>query len=428
MADPVACPECGSTKTWKDGLRKTVRGEVQRYLCRLCGLRFSASEGLKSPRAYNGRCQVGAFREAKNLAEIKTSQEEKTAGVGSAVYAATQMPADVKGKIVEFLWYLKKQGYAQSTAETYVGLLNVLWKRGADLSDPESVKKAIALQESWGKGRRWNAVKAYTLFLKMHGRIWEKPRYKPVEKLPFIPTEKEIDDLIATCSKQMAAFLQVLKETGARRGEAFNLRWTDIDMANRTIRITPEKGGDPRIFSISEKLAAMLGNLPKLGEKPWIYLTIRNLEKGFRRQRRRAAHKLGNPRILQIHFHTLRHWKATIEYAKTKDILYVQKLLGHRSLKTTLRYTQLVNLPHTEEYICKVARTVEEAKELIEAGFDYVTNFDGCQLFRKRKTSYLGSPSLQMGTSSSLDITVDGDVSRNSPYFLLGYVMLVAQL
>lgn len=33
------------------------------------------------------------------------------------------------------------------------------------------------------------------------------------------------------------------KETGARRGEIFNLKWTDIDLVNRTVRITPENRG-----------------------------------------------------------------------------------------------------------------------------------------------------------------------------------------
>ena len=31
-----------------------------------------------------------------------------------------------------------------------------------------------------------------------------------------------------------------------------------------------------------------------------------------------------------------RHWKATMEYAKTKDILYLMKMLGHKDIKTTL--------------------------------------------------------------------------------------------
>jgi len=36
-------------------------------------------------------------------------------------------------------------------------------------------------------------------------------------------------------------------------------------------------------------------------------------------------------------------------------------------------------------HACKAAETVKEAKELVEAGFEYVTSFEGYKLFRKRK-------------------------------------------
>ena len=123
-----------------------------------------------------------------------------------------------------------------------------------------------------------------------------------------------------------------------------------------------------------------------------------------RRMRKKAARKLGNPKILRIHFHTFRHWKATIEYARTKDILYVKQLLGHKAIKTTLKYVQLVDLPHEEKFICKVAQNADEATELIEAGFEYVTGEydDGGKLFRKRKISYLGSRSSPVGSWSSM--------------------------
>jgi integrase len=55
----------------------------------------------------------------------------------------------------------------------------------------------------------------------------------------------------------MTLFLQVLKETGARRGEAFNLKWTDIDLQPEGT-ITPEKGSNPREFALSPKLLKML--------------------------------------------------------------------------------------------------------------------------------------------------------------------------
>ena len=97
-------------------------------------------------------------------------------------------------------------------------------------------------------------------------------------------------------------------------------------------------------------------------------------------------------------------WKVTIEYARTKDILYVKQLLGHKAIKTTLKYVQLVDLPQEERFICKVAQNADEATELIEAGFEYVTGEydDGGKLFRKQKLSYLGSRSSPVGSWSSM--------------------------
>ena len=61
-----------------------------------------------------------------------------------------------------------------------------------------------------------------------------------------------------------------------------------------------------------------------------------------------------------MHLHTFRHWKATMEYAKTKDILHVMQLLGHRDINTTLIYTPIIQF-EGDEYHSAVAKTVEEA-------------------------------------------------------------------
>jgi hypothetical protein len=37
------------------------------------------------------------------------------------------------------------------------------------------------------------------------------------------------------------------------------------------------------------------------------------------------------------------------------------------------------------EFVCKAPSNVEEAKALVEGGFDYVTDIDNVKLFRKRK-------------------------------------------
>jgi hypothetical protein len=60
------------------------------------------------------------------------------------------------------------------------------------------------------------------------------------------------------------------------------------------------------------------------------------------------------------------------------------KVLGHKGIKNTLIYTHLVDFKDNE-YICKVAWTIEEAQKLIEAGFEYVCEIQNARLFRKRK-------------------------------------------
>jgi hypothetical protein len=74
-----------------------------------------------------------------------------------------------------------------------------------------------------------------------------------------------------------------------------------------------------------------------------------------------------------------------MEYHRTKDLVYVMRMLGHRSIKNTLLYTQLIEFPEDDEFVCKVAKTVQEASQLIESGFEFVCEMEDIKLFRKRK-------------------------------------------
>jgi integrase len=189
--------------------------------------------------------------ESKNLAEEtqSTAQRENTI-------------ADINGKVVEYAWWLQKEGYSEATVEGKSKLLKLMVKRGAVLFDPDSIKATIAKQP-WSLGRKANAVDSYSTFLKMTGGKWQAPRYEGIHKIPFIPTENELDQLISGCSNRYATFLQLLKETAARSGEAWHLKWIDLDPVTKTIRITPEKGSNPRIVRLSQKLFSMLESYPK---------------------------------------------------------------------------------------------------------------------------------------------------------------------
>ncbi len=128
----------------------------------------------------------------------------------------------------------------------------------------------------------------------------------------------------------------------------------------------------------------MVNMLPKTGRRVFGCSTLTKIRQNFMVQRARIAHKLQNPRINRITFHTLRHWGATMEYHRTKDILHVKERLGHRSITSTLIYTHLVSF-EGDEYHTATSKSLEEDEELLKAGFEYVTEREGVKIYRKRK-------------------------------------------
>jgi integrase len=394
----VHCPKCGSEKLWRDGLRSPMFGNpIQRWLCRGCGYRFSdpddlqkAKEAIKSVEMIETKslksedvivtnCQI-CVKETKNLvAEQQTTEVLRR-----------KTTEDIKGKLVQFAWTMQQEGYAQETIRMSSSCLRALITRDADLLEPTSVKDALAKEKKWSQSRRRNVINAYTLFLKFQGLTWEKPICNVTRKFPFIPTEQEIDDLIAGCSNQVATFLQLLKETAMRSGEAKRIQWTDVDFDRRVLVLNePEKNSLPRIWNPSPKLLNMLNALPRKSERIFGDGPINSMKTTFLKARRRLALKLQNPRLLQIHFHTLRHWKATMEYHRTKDILHTMTFLGHKKVENTLLYVQLDEKLFKEwndNFITRVAHNVQEACALVETGFEYITGDynDGGKIFRKR--------------------------------------------
>lgn len=311
------------------------------------------------------------------MAKVETQTEAKR--------ESTQ--ADMKGKLVELMFWMQKQGYKESTIRTRITRLEMLVRRGAKLYDPESVKETIALQKTWGDGTKANVVDAYTCFLEKEGLTWKPPRYTRTETIPFIPSEAELNQLIGSCGKVLSTFLQGLKETGADPGELAAVRSIDINKEARIITLNrPVKGHRSRILTVSQELIRRLEAITKDEDR---IFDDEQLRRAFYYKRKTTAHKLSNPRLLNITFITFRHWFGTMEYHKTKDILHVQRLLGHKNIQNTLIYIDLESklFNNTSEgFTSRVADNVGEACSLVEAGFEYVTGEynDGGKIFRKR--------------------------------------------
>jgi hypothetical protein len=189
----MKCTECGSEKLFKDGQRQLSNGmKTQRFLCRDCGYRFS------DPKKSYKECQTNTKRQ---VCELLTEDSKNLSATEIIRTVAGDLNPDIKGRIIEYLWYLKKQGRRPNTQLAHHKVLYRLAKHGANLSDPESVKETIA-NENVEESTKLQYVGIYTVFAQYFKLSWTPPTYKPIRKIPFIPTETEIDQLIAGFRKR----------------------------------------------------------------------------------------------------------------------------------------------------------------------------------------------------------------------------------
>ena len=349
------CPKCSSEKLWKDGLRYPMLGEpIQRWLCRDCGLRFSdpmgveaALKALKQDRSLESmtlKSDVGIVG-TRQICVSETKNLDSTTKTKIVVGDIEKLPQDSRGLLTKFAAYLEREGYYEDTS--YFDLISSIANDGANLLNPEDVKEKIArhkFKDKAGKERPWKeSVKlltcyAYDSFCRMEEITWTKPKYKQQETILDIPDEKDLDALILSAqSKRMAAYLQTLKETYADPGEALAIEWKEIK--GNVVAIThPCKGHLTGQYEVSARLIAMLNTLPKKDRRVFptnystMYMCLNALKK-------KASHRLQNPRILDITFKSFRHWGGSmLAHYTNGNVLTVKKMLRHKCIENTMKY------------------------------------------------------------------------------------------
>jgi len=203
---------------------------------------------------------------------------------------------------------LTKKGYplAESTIEHRVKAIKSLRKR-VNLWNKNSVQKYID-HADWTNGRREHVSLAYSNWCECKGFEYKPKKYHREYKLPYIPSEKEIDQLIGGFSNsKYGPFIQLLKETAFRPVEASRLRPSDFDFGRRIVTLNaPAKRSNPRQVRLSHKLINMLNPLisrTKTDNRIWD-TSIKNIYDSFRKIRNRLTIQLGNQNLKRITFKT----------------------------------------------------------------------------------------------------------------------------
>jgi site-specific recombinase XerD len=265
------------------------------------------------------------------------------------------------------------KAYSPSTIRTYTNEMTQLLQRLGDIPADSLTTmqlrkylcycfEKLKLSESTLHSRI-NALKFYyEQVLKKEKLFWEIPRPKKAIKLPkVISEEKIILGLLAVKNLKHKTLLLLAYSAGLRVSEVIALCLSDISSDRMQININHAKGKKDRVVTLSKSILPILRDYYKQYKpKHWLFEGQNRDEHYSSRSAqlifKQAYVKLGLP--TQCSFHSLRHSYATHLLESGTDITYIQKLLGHNDIKTTMRYTQVSNkaLNKIESPLDKVMR------------------------------------------------------------------------
>jgi integrase/recombinase XerD len=165
---------------------------------------------------------------------------------------------------------------------------------------------------------------------------------KRPRKLPTILAPDEVTRLFdAAANDRDRTLLRTDYALGLRISELVALRLDDIDAARGLVAVRQGKGAKDRLVPLSPRLLEELrAYWRRYRPRPWLFagarpgghLSVGGVQRLVRRVAQRAG--LGKP----LSLHTLRHSYATHLLEAGCDLLTIQRLLGHKDLKTTSRY------------------------------------------------------------------------------------------
>ncbi|MDY6973765.1 MAG: tyrosine-type recombinase/integrase [Thermodesulfobacteriota bacterium] len=282
---------------------------------------------------------------------------------------------DVVVVIAEFKNHLKSKGYAASTIEGYRNYLDLFktYLLDLDLTDLRKASRQVILdyQEKVmsepiameSKALKIRPVKRLFEYLTESHKLLINPTEGIVEtcrtsrKLAYVLTVDEVKRLLAAPNLSMRiqirdrAIMEVLYSTGIRLDELLNLEVYHADLKDKVLYIRKAKGKRQRVAPLGKNAVKYLKEYlekirPRYAKKnprerriflnnSGLALKRQSVQAFVRKYRLEAGIKR------PVSPHALRRSCATHMVQNGADIRYVQKLLGHKHLKTTQIYTRI---------------------------------------------------------------------------------------
>ena len=255
----------------------------------------------------------------------------------------------------KFITLLQLKAYSPNTLKTYrnefTQLLYVLKDKDINTMDAEKLRSyflyctnTLKLSENTLHSRISAAKFFFEQVLHRERFFFEIPRPKRPSILPKVINAKDIQKLFeVTLNLKHNTMLKLCYGMGLRVSEIINLKIIDIDSKNQQVFIERAKGKKDRYANLPESVLDQLRSYYKT-YRPKTYLfegqagdrySTRSLQIVFKAALKKA--KINK----DIGIHGLRHSFATHLLESGTDIRFIQELLGHNNINTTLRYTHV---------------------------------------------------------------------------------------
>ena len=160
-------------------------------------------------------------------------------------------------------------------------------------------------------------------------------------------TEREVEKLIAAArgnrwGQRDATMILIAFRHGLRASELCELQWSDVEFGTGNLHLHRAKGGATGTHPLLGVELRALRVLKREAKSPFVFVTERGAPfsvSGLAKLIGRAGIEAKMP--FKVHPHMLRHACGYALANKGTDTRTLQAYLGHRSIQSTVRYTEL---------------------------------------------------------------------------------------
>jgi site-specific recombinase XerD len=267
-----------------------------------------------------------------------------------------QVPVMAQTYSLAMLDYLYAMNYSSSSVRNYINAFN-LFMRFNEYQSPETLTErqivrqlAMKIEQGLSTSTVNMIINSLQFYFRtvLHRDVFEikLPRPRKEEKIPVVLTIDECASIFRQVENPKHKLLLLLGYgAGLRRSEIVGLKWVDILFDEHKIIVRQSKGNKDRVVMLPYSIVAYMEDYRRLYPvDTWVFsgqYKGEALSTGtVQAVMRNAVAKAGLEKKASVH--TLRHSFATHLLENGTDVRYIQQLLGHSSIKTTMVYTHIL--------------------------------------------------------------------------------------